>query len=176
MNNYNLYEQVIAKRNMCVPAVLQMVLKRFGIVMDQTSISEQLGIVPDNDSNNPKIWGTHIYDNTLNDFFQNNSICLRENYIPINHFMDSVFLLDKLNELLPKETAIICGYNYSWLFGDKEDVFQHVSIIIDVNEDKNEVVLLDPGPKDYGVKSVSADKLYDAIREAHDGLWCIYPR
>ena len=72
MNNYNLYEQVIAKRNMCVPAVLQMVLKRFGIVMDQTSISEQLGIVPDNDSNNPKIWGTHIYDNTLNDFFQNN--------------------------------------------------------------------------------------------------------
>ena len=83
---------------------------------------------------------------------------------------------NELKEMLTKEIVIICGYNYTWLFGNKEDVFQHVSIVVDVFENKNEIILLDPGPKNAGYKSVLADNLFDAIREAHDGLWCIYPR
>lgn len=141
MNNY-LFEPIIAKKNMCVPAVLQMVLHHFGVDIDQTIISEQFNIVPDNDFNNPKVWGTHIYDDTLNEFFQKNSINLKEKYIPINHFMDSIFFVDELKEMLTKEIVIICGYNYTWLFGNKEDVFQHVSIVVDVFENKNEIILL----------------------------------
>ena len=75
--------------------------------------------------------------------------------------------------MLKKDITVICGYNYSWLYGHKEDSFQHVSIVTEILERGNKVSLLDPGPKAAGYNIVNTEDLYYAIREANDGLWCI---
>lgn len=173
----NSYEPIVAKPNFCVPAVLQMVLKHFGVKeMTQDEIASQLFITPDRNDVEHINWGARIENDTLNIFFQNNGLELQEKYISINQFMDSSFLIDKLQELIQKQVSIICGYNYTWLFGDREDTFRHVSIVVDVFLNEDKVLLLDPGPKDAGYKYVSADKLFYAIKAGKDGLWCITPK
>jgi hypothetical protein len=173
----NSYEPIVAKPNFCVPAVLQMVLKYYGVKeMTQDEIASQLLITPDRDDVEHINWGARIENDTLNIFFQNNGLELKEEYISINQFMDSFFLMEKLQELIQKQVSIICGYNYTWLFGNGEDTFRHVSIVVDVFLNEDRVLLLDPGPKDAGYKYVSADKLFYAIKAGKDGLWCITPR
>lgn len=165
---------VISEPNWCVPAVLEMVLKHHGIdTFSQQDIAKQLSIVPATDEVEHKKWGAQIKENTLNDFFEVNMIPLHEKYIPIGYFIDDYFMIEKIQELLENNTSIICGYNYTWLYGNREDTFQHVSIITEVLTHGNEVCLLDPGPKDAGYKTVKVEDLYYAIRAAKDGLWCI---
>lgn len=176
MNKYK-YNLIIAKPNFCVPATLQMVLEYHGITgINQELIASQLTITPDNDDIEHIHWGTYIEHNTLNSFFKRNEICLNEKYIPINIFMDSDFFIEKVKELLDNNISIICGYNYTWLFGDCDDTYRHVSIIVDIILNENKVLLLDPGPKEAGYKYVSADKLFYAIKAGKDGLWCIVSR
>lgn len=167
-------QPTIAKRNYCVPAVLQMVLEHYGIRgFTQDLIAKQLIIIPDNDDTDHVNWGAQITNNTLNDFFEHNRISLREHYIHISHFMDEYFFEEEILNLLQKGVSIICGFNYTWLYSNKEDTYRHVSIIVDYNPINEEVTLLDPGPKGAGYKEVSAYKLYQAIRAGKDGLWCI---
>ena len=154
---------VIAKPNWCVPAVLEMVLTHHGIKsLSQAEIAEQLDIVP----------AEEAIDNTINDFFKANSIQLHENYLPINCIQDDFFLEEEIRKLLKTNISIICGFNYTWLYGNKEDAFQHVSIIVDVLQG-SEILLLDPGPRDAGYKTVKIQDLFYAIKAAQDGLWCI---
>lgn len=170
------YELTVAKHNFCVPAALQMILNYYGIKeMTQDKIASQLFITPDRENIEHMNWGTCVGNDTLNTFFQNNNLQLKEDYISINQFMDSFFLIEKLQELLQEETSIICGYNYTCLFGNGEDTFRHVSIIADVLPNEDRILLLDPGPKNAGYKYVSADKLFYAIKVGRDGLWCITP-
>lgn len=173
MDNY-MFAPVIAKRNYCVPATLQMVLEHYNIQgFDQDKIASSLSIVSDDDTVEHVKWGTQIDNDTLNNFFGNNHINLQEKYVPINHFMDGYFMIHRLKELLQNDISIICGYNYTWLFGNREDTYRHVSIIVDVDVMSEKVLLLDPGPKDAGYKYVSAEKLFCAIKAGRDGLWCI---
>lgn len=169
-----LEETVISKPNFCVPATLEMVLKHHNIMyLTQDDIAAQLQIVPAEDDVAPEMWGAQIEKNTINDFFISNGIALREKYIPISHFMDEFFLADEIAELLHKKVSIICGYNYSWLYGDHKDTYRHVSIIVGISLDNRNVELLDPGPKNAGYNTVRIDTLFDAIKAGHDGLWCI---
>lgn len=164
---------VVSKPNWCVPAALEMVLRHHGIyTFSQQDIANQFNIVPATNEVEHRKWGVQIKDNTLNDFFKANTIPLHEEFIPIGHFMDDYLMVDKIQELLKNDVSIICGYNYTWLFGNREDTFQHVSIITEVLS-INELCILDPGPKKAGYKTVMTDDLYYAIRAANDGLWCI---
>lgn len=169
-----LEETVISKPDFCVPATLEMVLKHHNIMhLTQDDIAAQLQIVPAEDDVAHEMWGTQIGKNTINDFFISNGLALREKYIPISHFMDEFFLADEIAYLLHNEVSIICGYNYSWLYGSHGDTFRHVSIIVGISMDNREVELLDPGPKNAGYNTVRIDTLFDAIKAGHDGLWCI---
>ena len=173
MNNY-IQKPVVAKPNYCVPAVLEMVLMHYGIQgITQDNIAAQLTIVPENKGVEHINWGAHINDNTINLFFQKNGIELIEKYIPINQIMDSYFFEEKVRDLLHQKISIICGYNYTWLFGNREDSFRHVSIIVDTCSESEKILILDPGPKDSGYKYVSTEDLYYSIKAGKDGLWCI---
>ena len=88
-------------------------------------------------------------------------------------FMQIRDLEDKIQVLLENNVSIICGFNYSYLYGNKEDTFQHVAIIVAVKSE-NKVLLLDPGPRDAGYKIVDIGDLFASIKKAQDGLWCIY--
>ena len=165
---------VTAKRDYCVPATLQMVLEHYGIGgFTQDNIADQMSIVSSDGSTEHSKWGTQIERNTLNDFFVRNHINLRERYIPINHFSDGCFLGEELSRLLKENATIVCGFNYSWLYGRRDDTFRHVSIVVDFDAERETATLLDPGPKDAGYKDVDIDRLYIAIKMANDGLWCI---
>lgn len=167
---------IIARPNYCVPAVLEMVLNHHGIfAYTQDDIAQQLEIVSADEKNDPRFWGTQISNNTINDFFSQNSISLREQFISIHNFMDDYFLGEEIASLLNQGASIICGYNYTWLFGNRDDVFGHVSIIVGVSNNREKIELLDPGPKNAGYKFVSTADLFSAIKARGDGLWCIYP-
>lgn len=166
--------RIIAEPNWCVPATLEMVLNHYGIKdITQYDIANQLNIITDDDTTDHKKWGTQIDDNTFNDFFVNNNISLVENYISIGQFMDDYFMVEKMEELLSEGITIICGFNYTWLYGNGEDTFQHVSIVTEILNRGNDVILLDPGPKGAGYRTVKSNDLYYAIRASYDGLWCI---
>lgn len=165
---------IVAKSNYCVPAVMEMVLNHYGIfTLTQDKIAQQLSIVDATDDYDHREWGAHISNNTLNNFFAENEIVLHEDYIPISHIMDDYFLSEKIKSLLDNGYSIICGYTYTWLFGKQEDTFGHVSIIVDYIDKTDNVVLLDPGPKNAGYKEVGVEALFYAIKAAKDGLWCI---
>lgn len=165
---------IVAKQNYCVPAVLQMVLEHHNVYgYNQDKIASQLCIIPDSDDVDHSEWGARIKNDTINNFFSCNNINLKEQYVPINQFMDNYFMCEKIKELISKNITIICGYNYTWLFGNQEDTYRHVSIIVDVDLDTDKILLLDPGPKDAGYKYVASDKLFYAIKAGKDGLWCI---
>lgn len=167
---------IVARPNYCVPAVLEMVLNHHNISsFSQNDIAQQLNIVPADDSVDPELWGAHISDDTLNNFFAQNGIPLRERYISIHNFMDEYFMGEKIATLLVNGASIICGYNYTWLFGKKEDRFGHVSIIVSISDNFERVELLDPGPKNAGYKTVGSYDLFAAIKARNDGLWCIQP-
>lgn len=167
-------EIVIAQPNYCVPAVLEMVIKHFGYMKySQNEIASKLNILPADDKIDHRLWGAQIKNDTLNNFFSQSGIQLHERFISINQFMDEYFMGEEIAKLLSCGVSIICGYNYTWLFGNREDSFGHVSIIVDVSENREAIELLDPGPKNAGYKSVSSSRLFAAIRARKDGLWCI---
>ena len=165
---------VIAKPNYCVPASMLMVLQHYGIYeLTQDNIADSLSITPINENIDHGLWGAHVDNNTLNNFFDKNCIGLTETFVSINSFMDEYFMSDKIEELLSNDVSIICGYNYMYLFGKREDTFGHVSIIFDISDDKRIISIIDPGPKNAGVKRVDASELFYAIKARNDGLWCI---
>lgn len=173
MNNYVLFP-IVAKQNYCVPAVLQMVLEHYNIYgFDQDRIAANLSIVADDMDIEHAKWGAQIKKDTINNFFLHNQINLQEKFISINQFMDEYFMSNKIKELLQNGISIICGYNYTWLFGNREDTYRHVSIIVDIDVKSGEILLLDPGPKNAGYKNVPTEKLFYAIKAGRDGLWCI---
>lgn len=165
---------VIAEPNCCVPAALEMVLRHHGIMtLSQRDLAGQLDIIPASEEIGHCHWGAQIKQDTINNLFSANNISLYETYIPITQFMDEYSMVEKINRLLHDDSSIICGFSYTALFANCEDSFQHVSIIVDISENEEEILLLDPGPKDAGYKTVRAVDLFYAIRVARDGLWCI---
>lgn len=166
---------VIAQPFYCVPACLEMVLRHFGYTnLNQVTIARQLKINRDYGSDE-QTWGARITSNTLNDFFSENNINLVEKFISIHRFLDEYDMTDEIVKYL-ELGSIICGYNYSSLFGLDDRNYQHVSIVSSFDCINDKVRIVDPGPKNSGIKWVDAEKLFYAIKRANDGLWCISPQ
>lgn len=181
--NGKIYKPITAKNYLCVPYVIRMVLcsEKYDISIEE--IANYFGVVLPpgiyyNQINNycysddSHIQGITIKQNSINDFFHFHKLPLVEEYIRINH-INKDFFTDCINDLLLQGNHIICGYEYHSLQKEKDEYAGHVSLIINVNTHYDSVVLLDPGPKDAGCKTVDAYDLYNAISLAKDGLWTI---
>ena len=178
------YSNIVAENYLCVPAVLETILKADGFLeIDMYEIANYFGVVLPNDisyskltnyshSDNTKKQGIILNNDSINSFFINYKISLREKYVRINT-IDKDFFSDFVNDVLASGKHIICGFEYHNLYGSVGDYSGHVSIIINVDLNKECMFLLDPGPKKPGVKKVSAHSLYSAISAAKDGLWII---
>lgn len=165
---------VIAKPDYCVPAVLEMVLKHYNISnITQDDIAAQFTINQSIYESNPDLWGIIIEKNTINEFFRKNNFSLVEEFISINSYLDEYFMAEKIAQLLSEKFTVICGYNYSWLFGNRDNTFGHVSIITEITPNYDKVKIIDPGPKNPGIKWIDTYSLYCAIKAKRDGLWCI---
>ena len=177
----NRYQIIPADNFLCVAAVLHMIINS-SVQKDinQNDIAEYFGVWAPNDyclsvdnvyrTDDPNLWGIIINDNKINEFFKSYHISLRERYIPINTIPEFSFE-DEIKTLLLKGYHIICGYNYNYLhsMGDNK-MCGHVSIITEVLDDQY-ITLIDPGPKEPGVKTVKSYDLYCAIRNREGGIW-----
>lgn len=178
------YKNIIAENYLCVPAVLETILKSDNVLeIDKYMIANYFGVILPSDvvypqvknyshSDNPKQQGIILKYDSINDFFRDNKIPLHEQYTKIN-LIDRDFFSDYIFDVLTSRKHIICGYEYHSLYGSTGDYAGHVSIIVNVDVNKDVVYLLDPGPRTPGLKMISAYNLYHAILEAKDGLWVI---
>ncbi len=184
IKSYYNYSVIQAKPYLCVAASLEMILKAsLGSCMNQESIANYFGLCIPYDkaefftdlknitySDEPSNWGITVKKNGLNGFFQNFSIPLKEIYIPISTLNDFSFEKEIERNLIERN-HIICGYNYSSLYKNNENV-GHVSIITGLTDDGT-IYLLDPGPKENGIKKINSYDLFIAIKRKNDGLWII---
>jgi len=179
------YTNTLARSNFCAPAVLCTILNYEGYKVTQETIAEMFGLtVPLNTaevfkdiqnvnfSNEDINWGVKIEKNSINDLFFKLDAKLHETFIPINT-VTGENLSDVVSLHLFAGEHIVCGFNYSSLYSLAPANYRHASIICNVNVKEDRIFLLDPGPKDAGIKSVLAYDLYLAIMKCTDGLWCI---
>lgn len=182
--NKKQYYNTIAENYLCVPSVMETIFKSEGIYsIDKYLIANFFGIILPSGleypqitnfshSDNSKEQGIILKMNSINDMFNHFSISLKEHYVPIRQ-IDVDFFSDYVFEVLTSNKHIVCGFEYNALYSKKGDYTGHVSIIVNVDINENKIYLLDPGPKNHGVKKVDMYDLYKAIHLANDGLWII---
>ena len=129
------YKLIKAQPYLCVCAALQSILLRHGYALDQLEIAKQLGVtIPisaiDNTtlqyqnlsfSDEEKDLGTHLGRNTLNNFFKQNSIDLRETFVTkseigefnfetilssIDESFDALIFFDLVHSLMKYRTKV----------------------------------------------------------------------
>lgn len=167
-------EIVAVRSGYCVPAVVEMALRYYDYqIFNQEQIAQELIRITEQNYETFLIEGMKLKQGDLNKFFAENNFKIAETYISFHHILDEVDFIEKCLSELKMGVFLICGYNYSRLWESKNKSAQHVSVIIGI-EDERSVLIYDPGPEDFGIKKVLADKLWDAIRAANDGIWCIY--
>lgn len=182
--NKKQYELVVAENYLCVPAVLETLLKSEGHRdIDKYRIANYLGVVLPPSVHYPQVinctfsaasnlQGIKICRDTLNCFFSAFDLPLHEEYLNvrmIGHDLFSEYIFD----ILSSGKHIICGYEYFSLHGLSGKYVGHVSMIVNLNLRSERIALLNPGPKEPGFEIVSSYMLYRAISIAKDGLWVI---
>lgn len=171
MNHFN---PVKAKENYCVPAVIEMMLKSFGIKdISQDDIADELCNLTGQSFQSFFENGLRLTNTTLNEFFRRRHLALREEFISYSVLRDEYEFEETIRLYLEKDKFLICGYKYSWLYEDCSKDIQHVSIICDINTYDETLQIFDPGPYGFGLKKVSLDKLWCAVKAARDGIWII---
>ncbi|GHU35787.1 hypothetical protein FACS1894172_18020 [Spirochaetia bacterium] len=180
MINRDTYILYIADNFLCVPAVLKTILAYYNINIRDIDITRSFDIfIPEScdniagiKSNNPNDYGAKLYNNTINKFFKVFNIPLKEEYISIFSYEDWEYFDESVANLLNTESNIICGFSYGTLYDEPENIeIGHVSII--TNKNGNKIQILDPGPRNPGIKYVDSYNLYVSIKRKKDGLWLI---
>jgi hypothetical protein len=122
-------------------------------------------------STEKKKWGILLEEESINSFFKKRNLPFVEMYIPINIITEYNFF-NILSTAISNNNHIIFGYDYTMLYeGIKGDI-GHVSIVNHITS-KDIIEIIDPGPKNYGVKQISIYELYCSIKSWNDGLWII---
>jgi hypothetical protein len=177
------YTNIIADDFCCVGAVLETVLIRnnytnysqyaiineFGLTIPKTAkVSEKINNITYSDE--PIDWGVKLEYDSLNNFFNNEGIRLVLEYISIREIADYSFELTLRS--ISFEFDVIFGFDYGRLYNIPDSYcVGHVGIFLKLEGDN--LLYLDPGPRNYGVRKVKIDDLYNAIKNKSDGLWII---
>jgi hypothetical protein len=93
-----------------------------------------------------------------------------EEYISIREIADYSFELTLRS--ISFEFDVVFGFDYGRLY-NIADFYSvgHVGIFLKLEGDN--LLYLDPGPRNHGVRKVKIDDLYNAIKNKSDGLWII---
>ena len=124
------YKLIKAQPYLCVCAALQSVLLRHGYELDQLEIAKQLGVtIPvsaiDNTtlqyqnlsfSDEEKELGTHLGRRTLNDFFKQNSIDLRETFVTKSEIGE--FNFESILSSIDESFDALIFFDYGTLFNE----------------------------------------------------------
>jgi len=177
------YTKIVADDYCCFGAVLEAILIRnnyrnysqydiineFGITIPKTAkVSEKINNISYSD--NPNDWGVKLEYDSLNNFFKKEGINLFEEYISIKEIADNSFELTL--ESISDEFDVVFGFNYKRLNNIPDSYCTgHVGLLLKLKGDN--LLYLDPGPRNYGVHKVNIDDLYNAIKNKSDGLWII---
>lgn len=178
MNQNPPYTLVQQKPYCCVPACICMILNRRKIPhATQDEIGYELGLtVPKEKANfftkvrtgkKPTAgYGTQVEKYSINEFFRENNIKLKETYFPVDGISD-VKKFIKSN--IDKNNDIIVCFNNEKMRGEGNG---HVCLIQGINDN---VSLVDP--EEPKMKKVELDKLIDAIKyhgqDKRAGFWVI---
>lgn len=164
---------IVAKPNYCIPATVNMVLNCLGCVeLTQDSIARCFDV--NTDPRTPEnSWGISATELTVNRIRALLSVPLYEKYISINLLYNEYDLEQHIFKVLHQGALIICGYNYSALWGGSCSSFNHASVINAININEGHISLADPGPEGAGFKQVCSTDLYYAIKRGCGFLWCI---
>lgn len=165
---------------LCIPSVLYTILKSEKINIDferivnffnyHLPIDYNPGIIRNYKFSEVEAdWGVKLEKDTINLLFEELNLPFIENYIPINTLEDWSFI-DTIKSNLSNH--IVFGYDFSFLYEQKESDIGHVSIINSLIGDE-QVEILNPGPKYYGKKVFNAYDIYLSIKRKKDGLWII---
>ena len=176
-NSY-IYEQ--SNFLMCVPACLNMILRRRNLTTyPQAEIACQLGLVVPPEliaeypgartSADEKDWGVHPQSDrtTIEGFLRKKGIPLAFKYMGAREIpTDSI--IDFLSDNLQQDNDIIVGYNYTEVFKEGKNV-GHVNLVKSVNTSIETVELLDP--EDTETKTVLLKDLIRGVLDKRDGFW-----
>ncbi len=181
--DYNLIKE---KEYCCVPAVLQMIQERRGMVYSsQDEIGYQLGLIVPLEKEylftkvrvgeKPKAgWGTQtsIDEFSITNYFKRNGIPLKITIHPIKE-------IEKISEFLSMNLKnnhdIILCYNSQLLFVDGD--VEHVSLVQQFESRTGKVVMIDPAINAPVMREVQLSRLEVALRR-HDvsnigGFWVV---
>lgn len=172
------YKLIKAQPYLCVCAALQSVLLRHGYELDQLEIAKQLGVtIPvsaiDNTtlqyqnlsfSDEEKELGTHLGRRTLNDFFKQNSIDLRETFVTKSEIGE--FNFESILSSIDESFDALIFFDYGTLFNEIQNKgVGHCGLFVTIKE--SDLIYADPGPRRFGLNKVSIDNIYDAIKSGH---------
>jgi len=145
------------------------IINKFGLTVPKTAtVSEKIKNITYSDT--PNDWGVNLEYDSLNTFFKKEGINLVEEYISIREIADYRF--EFTLKSISDEFDIAFGFDYGRLNNIPDSCgIGHVGLFIKT-EGEN-LLYLDPGPRNYGVHKVNIDALYRAIKNKSDGLWII---
>lgn len=174
------YEWQRARPFECVATCLSMVAASEGFVYSAGVICDYFGVnVPPEycgpiknirKTNEKAVHGIVVKPEMLPEFFKHFSLPFSEQYHHISGF-NSYDIPEFLAERLNAGAHIFAGYDYGYLRSGVRNEIGHVSIITACSG--TNIEFYDPGPQDPGLKTVSEDDLYGAIRSKSDGFWVI---
>lgn len=183
MNSSNSYKLIVSKPYLCVATCLSIIIKSslnkdisqeeianyFGLYLP---VKENVDIKNVHYTSKPFEYGIRVKGNDVNLFFGDYNLPLYEEYKPITYFQDWEFQEEVTREI-SIGTHLICGYSFGKIFNDQTKIdIGHASILTKI-VNRNLCEILDPGPKDPGLKKVDCFALFSAIHHKKDGLWLI---
>lgn len=166
------YQLVTSLPYHCVPACLEMILKRNGITdFSQETIGQELSvIIPEFHTLENENYGVVFNDNeVINAFFKRHQLPFKETYTPYNHIPNDM-LFEFIEEEISKNHDIMVGFYFSTLYTGKGKRAGHVALIESLLDPN--LVLVDPGshpnfPAER--KEINLYNLVQAITERKNG-------
>jgi hypothetical protein len=170
----------------CVPAVLQMILKRRGLkYRSQQDIGYQLGLIVPAEAQHhftrvrtgpePKAgYGTRTSKKefSIPNYFRKNNLPLKLTQKQPTHIQE---LREHLNNALSCGDDVIICYNRRLLFGEGDS--EHVSLIQSFDDEADRVLIIDPAVGAPAHQAVDLEKLSKALISDRTGkqksLWII---
>lgn len=177
------YKHISQKPYCCVPACVQMILRRRGLfVPPQEDIAYDLGVIlppkgrhvlpKSHKGHRPKTgWGTRINlkQYSLTAFFQRRGYALQEKYYPAKNFHSTAKFMEFLKKNLKLGKDQLICFNSPMLYHQKGS-WGHASLIEKAN--RRYVTLRDPSPKHKQPRKVLLHDLRAATQNHYKGgVW-----